>query len=836
MSLANVAGLYLVRLRGRFGQELLAFLGIAVGVGLLFAALIANSSLTGSFARLTDGIVGDSTYQVAARGSTMSDRLLNQVQQLPGVEKAAGILEVPGEIKGPRGEKSIVLLGVTPELGQLGGPFSGFSYGFLADVRTLALPTPLSDSLGLVLAQPVALTIGGRDVEGRLGAKLQRGDVGDAVDSPVVLAPLRYAQELAGSPAQISRVFVLTEPGRDREVGAGLRQIAGEQADVRPADFDATLFRRAAQPTSQSTTMFSVLGAVVGFLFAFSAMLLTVPQRRRLIADLENEGYRPRTILKVLTFDAVVLGIAASAVGISLGALFASSLFEEAPSFLRYAFPVGGGRVVHLRDAVIAVAGGLAASCFAVMAPTIGSVLGWRDPERPANRARRVRLNVGVIAGTACLAVAIAIVITAPPSTALGIGGLVALIASMLFLLPSVLNVAVTILDIATRNVISVVPFIVAFDLRDTTARARSLAVAATGAVAVFGSVALQGAHADLLRGLDRTTADVVSMGDLWALAPGDANLLVTTSFPEPHLGRAEHLTSIELYRGGFLDIGDRRAAVFGPPSAGRIPLSQAQLLDGDLQTAVRRLRAGGWVVLSSAIAADLGVRVGDWVDLPTPIPTPLRLAAVSTNLGWPPGVVMLNASDYAHAWGSTAASAVLARLAPGASAEEGRRELRAALGDTTGLTIVTAAERAAQQRAGSRAALSRLAQIATLVLVSAVLAMASAMGGLIWQRRPFLAGIKVEGYSTATMWRALLIEAGVLIGVGCVVGGTFGLLGQSLLSRALTSVTGFPVIYTTAALSAVITSVAVMLAAVAIVAALGQRAASVAPESGVRA
>lgn len=837
MRLANVAGLYVVRLRGRLGQELLAFVGIAVGVGLLFAALVANSSLTGSFERLTAGIVGDAQYQLTARGATMSEGLLARAQQLPGVERAAGVLEVRGEIRGPRDDASVLLLGVTPELGQLGGPFSkGFSYGFLADVRAVALPTPLSDSLGLILAQPVPITLGGRDVEARLGAKLQRGDIGGAIDSPVVLAPLRYAQELTDKPAQVSRVFVLAKPGEEEAVGAALKRLAGRVADVRPADFDAALFRRAAQPTSQSTAMFSVLGAVVGFLFAFSAMLLTVPQRRRLIVDLENEGYRPRTIFKVLAFDALVLGVVASAVGIYLGSVLAHELFEETPSFLRYAFAVGEGRVVELRDVAIAGAGGLAASCFAVIAPTIGSVLGWQSTERPTARPRRVHLNWAVLAGFAFLAAGVAIVITAPASTALGIGGLIALTIAMLLLLPAVLNAAVSAVEVATDNIVSVVPFIATFDLRDKTARARSLAVAATGAVAVFGAVALQGAHADLLRGLDRTTADVVSMGDLWALPPGDANLLVTTPFPEPRLEAGEGLDDLRLYRGGFLDVGDRRAAVFGPPPTGKMPLSRTQLLDGELDTTVERLRAGNWVVLSSAIAEDLNVRVGDEVELPTPVPVRLRVAAVSTNLGWPPGVVILNADDYARAWGSSATSAVLATVSPGVSTAEARRGLRAALGETTGLTIVSAAERARQQRDGSRAALSRLSQIATLVLVAAVIAMASAMGGLIWQRRTFLAGVKVEGYSTATMWRALLLEAGILIGVGCILGAAFGLLGQSLLSRALTSVTGFPVVYSMAAVSAIVTCLAVVLAAVAIVGVFGQRAASVAPESGIRA
>lgn len=839
MSLRNVAGLYLVRLRGRIGQELLAFVGIAAGVSLLFAALVANSSLTASFDRLTDAIVGDAQYQLVARGSgTLSEGLLVQAQSLPGVEKAAGIFDARVEVTGPDGSRSVLLLGVTPELGELRGAFSkGFSYDFLEDVRAVAMPTPLADSLGLALAQPVRFAIGSRVVDARLGAKLQTSDIRGANESPVALAPLRYAQELADRPAQITRLVVLVEEGREADVAAGLREIAKGTAELRAADFEADLLRQAAQPTSQSTAMFSVLGAMVGFLFAFSAMLLTVPQRRRLIADLDTEGYGPGTVAKVMLFDALVLGVTASAVGIALGDQVARRLFADVPSFLQYAFPIGSDRIVGVDDVLVAAAGGILASCVAVLGPTARSMAGRPERAPLASDARLSRAaRWSTLAGAASLVTGLIVVVAAPPSAPVGIAGIAALTVAMLLLLPTALRLAVRAVEAGTARMVSVVPFIATFDLRDPTTQARSLAVAATGAVAVFGSIALQGAHGDLLRGLDRTTDDVVAMGEVWALAPGDANLLVTTSFPAPRARAGDGLARVASYRGGFLDIEGRRVSVFGPPADGPLPLSETQLLDGDLDTAVARLRAGGWMVMSERLARDHGLSPGDRFTLPSPRPITLRIAALSTNMGWPPGALIVNADDVRRAWGSDDVSAVLADLEPGTSPAEGKRALAERLGPDTDLAIVTAAERQQQQKASSRSALARLEQIALMVLVSAVIAMASAMGGMIWQRRAFIAGVKVEGYGTADMWKALMLEAGILIGVGCALGAVFGLLGQSLLSSALTSVTGFPVVYSTAGVDAILTCAAVTVVAVAIVGLFGRHAADVPAESGVGA
>ena len=49
----------------------------------------------------------------------------------------------------------------------------------------------------------------------------------------------------------------------------------------------------------------------------------------------------------------------------------------------------------------------------------------------------------------------------------------------------------------------------------------------------------------------------------------------------------------------------------------------------------------------------------------PHPIPMTLRVAALSTNIGWAPGAIVMNAADYARAWGSEDASAYNVLLEP---------------------------------------------------------------------------------------------------------------------------------------------------------------------------
>jgi putative ABC transport system permease protein len=143
---------------------------------------------------------------------------------------------------------------------------------------------------------------------------------------------------------------------------------------------------------------------------------------------------------------------------------------------------------------------------------------------------------------------------------------------------------------------------------------------------------------------------------------------------------------------------------------------------------------------------------------------------------------------------------------------------------------VQTAWAHEAEQNALSRQGLQRLNQIATLILLVAVLAMAAAIGNMVWQRRPRLAKLKLEGFPRVELWRTILLESLVLLAVGCLGGAVFGLYGQQLLDRALANVVNFPVVYSVAVPAAVLSLTIVMAAALAIIAIPGYFAAGVSP------
>jgi putative ABC transport system permease protein len=836
VKLSNALRLYRVRLRARRVQECLAIVGIAAGVALLFASQVSSSSLQSSVSQLSRGIVGDATLQLLARDPHgFPQSTLGLVRHIPGVRVAAPLLEAGADAVGPRGRESIELVGADSSLSKLGGALVRHTaLTPFGSIGAVVLPAPLARAIGVrKFGEEVTFQLAGHTAQVPLYAQLYEKQIGQLVASPVAITQLSNAQELTGLSDRVSRILVYPAPGSEARVRAALTTLAAGRLNVESTAYDAELFSKAAAASNQSTELFSTISALVGFLFAFNAMLLTVPQRRRLIADLRRDGYTPATVIAVLLLDAVALGLVACVLGLALGEELSIHLFHSNPAFLSLAFALGSQRVVSLQSIAIAATGGMLAAIVAVLSP-LRDILS-RDPLAAIVPRERERAGAGAgassgrrraLAGLACLGAATALLLAAPDAA---IPGMVLLVAALLLELPIALSATLALVKRLAALIVSPIPHVATMELG--AARSRAVAIAATGAIAVFGSVAIQGAHGDLLAGLENAARDTNAFTDLWVAPAGSYNLLKTAPFTPVERAKLERLPgvrAVRLYRSGLLDYGERRVLVIAPPRQA-VPLLPAdQLLEGNLRQATERVRAGGWLVVSQALAEEHHLHIGDAFTLPTPDPESFRIAALSTNIGWAPGAILMNASDYARAWGSQDASAYNILLAPNIPPTVAAREIEHALGHDSGLAVQTSRQHADQQRALSREALASLTQIATLIPIVAVLAMAAAIGAMVWQRRPRLAKLKLEGLPRAELWRTVLLESLMLLGVGCLTGAAFGLYGQQLADRALAHVINFPVVYSVTAVTALRMLAIVCATALAIVAIPGYLAASV--------
>jgi putative ABC transport system permease protein len=799
--------LYRRRLRAHAAQELLAGLGVAIAVALVFAVLVANESIAGSTAQVVRAVVGPANLQLRARGPEGFDEaLLTDVERLPGVKQAAPALEQTATIVGPAGRHLMLdVVGTDVSLAILDGlahtlPAAVFSQHGVGLTAAAASELGVSASgLKEGASEPVSIAMRGRAYHLKVSTVLGQEAAGALSQTRAALMPLSSLQALSGLRGRISRILVQTQPGRTAAVQAELERLSAGRLEVASAHEDVALLRQALHPADQASMFFAVIAALLGFLFAFNAMLLTVPERRQAVADLRVDGAKRSAIVEMVVFQALCLGTAASVLGLLAGYVLSRHVFHESPGYLAQTFVLGGGTVVGLGPLLLALGGGVLAALLASGVPLLDLRRGraidavYFEDGAPGNALSPHVQRRLFIAAVSLLAPATLLFILVP---------MAAIFASMLLALATVFAVPLILAAVLRtaarlpRQVQRVTLLPVALTaLRATTVR--SLALAATGAIALFGTVALGGARADLLAALHSFARTYSAEAGVWVMNPRDTAGVVSFSpgSAAARIERVRGVTGVRTFQSQFMNMDGRRVWVIArPPSTGEQVL-RSQIIDGDVTRAASELREGGWVAVSQPVAAEQHAQIGGILRVPTPTGTAhLRLAATTTNFGWTSGAVLMSTADYSRLWGTHAPTALAVDLAPGMNPERARRAIAAALGPGTGLEVITANTRGARFGAIAEEGLSRLGEISMMLAIAAVLALVAALGSAIWERRTSLSGLRLEGAPPSRLRRILLTESMLMLGAGCLTGVLAGIYGQVVIDGYLKRTTGFPV------------------------------------------
>jgi hypothetical protein len=183
--------------------------------------------------RLTNGIVGQMRFQLAARDSRGFDAaLLGRVSRLQGVQAAVPVIEQNANVVGPRGQQSVDLVGTDPHYAHLGGRIvKHVNLIRLGAVPVFTLPSSVVKQVGGMPLRALRLEIGSSSAKAVLVPELLPSEALDG--SPIALAPLSTVQKLAGLPGRLTSIYVRSPPQLDRVVRAGLERIAAGALNVR---------------------------------------------------------------------------------------------------------------------------------------------------------------------------------------------------------------------------------------------------------------------------------------------------------------------------------------------------------------------------------------------------------------------------------------------------------------------------------------------------------------------------------------------------------------------------------------------------------------------------
>jgi putative ABC transport system permease protein len=782
-------------------RELMAIVGVAAGVALLFAVQVAHRSITGSFEEIAHGVAGRATFELAARGPEgFEQRIAEEVEHMPGVKAVAPIFEQPIVAVGPKGRRALTLVGATAQITALGGKLSlEFQRADEASHRgLLVLTEPTAHAIGAQPGTLLAIRVGGRTEHLTLDATVPRSKIGPLAESPLAAAPLPVVQSLTGSTGRLTRILIEPQAGREDALRRALAGRYGATVNAQPVDTEARLLASAAEPEKQVTLLFGAISLVASII-----LLVASDERRRFIVYLIETGTQDSMIVASLAFDALILGLVGSVLGLFVGDVISLLAYRTVPGYIAAAFAIGDQRVIGLPTVLIALGDGMLAAFAAAALPAAVALRAGAaaEPEavgRTLSLAHKLHLSDAVVfaCGALLICVSIGTSVLKPQTTVVALVGLA---AGLVICLPMILHQLLRLAWAASRLSGDPAARLAVAELRGSPTR--SVALLATGTVVAFLMVLIGGSVSDVQRAASRGASDLLSSASVWIKPEGPENVYTTQPFAYTETQRRlQHLgvvSSVLPWRDSFLDLPGRRVWVLGVPPQTPAQIAPSQLVGGSLRTADRHIREGGWAAISQPIAREDHLHIGERFTVPTPTGNAnFRLAATIANYGWLPGAIVMNSNDHARLWSGAVATQLAVTFKPGTPIEQGKQAIEATLPAGSALTVKTVNELRSEVSTVLGITLSRLNDTTIIVLVSTIASVITLMIAAIWQQRGRLESLVSIGMSFGQFTRLIFCESGSVLLVGCLIGMAFGLIGQNLIDGWLHHTTGASVQY----------------------------------------
>jgi putative ABC transport system permease protein len=320
-------------IRRRPFQSSLFVAGVALGVAMIVAIDLANSSALRAFGLFTESIAGRTTHQITRGAGGLPEDVYRQIRVDLGIRSAAPVVSAYVQAI-ELDEQPLRVFGVDPfaeapfrgylrlEAGNSNVDFNGIT-AFLTQPNTALIAEPLAALYKLKQGDTITVRYGpARHTVTIAGLLRPTDDVSQQGLQDLLITDISTAQELLGMTGRLSSIDLIVPEG-----AAGDTLLAKIQAILPLGAVIETAAARSAA-ISQMTGAFnlslaalSLLALVVGMFLIYNTVTFSVVQRRPILGTLRALGVTRRQIFAMILWEAALLSAVGAVIGLVAGVL-----------------------------------------------------------------------------------------------------------------------------------------------------------------------------------------------------------------------------------------------------------------------------------------------------------------------------------------------------------------------------------------------------------------------------------------------------------------------------------------------------------------------------------
>ncbi len=792
-------------------RMLLTALAIVLGVTFVSGTLVLTDTLHNTFTGLFDKVYqhvdfevrGTAAFSGEAGGNAVrkpiDESLLPQVRAVPGVAVADGSVGGYAQYVAKNGKA--ITTGGAPTIGTTFGTDRQLSSLRLVEgtgpksSTQVVMDEGTAKKYHFAVGDRVEILLPGPTQTFTISGIVRFGSADNLAGATIAAFDLATAQRLFDEVGRLDTIEVLTTPGADK--AAVQRSIAATLPSGVEVVTGQTVANEASGAINQALGFFSTALLVFAFISLFvggftilNTFSITVGQRTRELALLRIVGASRRQVFRSVMLEALLVGLAASLVGLGLGVLTAMGLEALLKAF---GITLPQGSLVFAPRTVVAclavgvgvtVVSAISPARRAVRIPPIAALASYRGGTGESSRRR---FAIGMIVGVLGM-LSLGIGLSQPAIQLVGLGA-VAIFVGVAMLAPLVARPLSSILGR---------PLAAAFGIsgklgrensmrspRRTaqTASALMVGLALVSTISVFGASLSRSATTSIT---DAVSADYLITGSAaGGPAAGFSNAATTSASQIPAVTAVS-----SVYSGRFEFQRSISSLTAIAPSA----LSSTVRLRVDSGTGLPAL-SSGQLLVDTTTARNDHLRVGSRVKVTFAEtgPTTVTIGGIFTPNSLLGSYVVSEEYFHAHFAANTLPIAILLRTAGGASPAT-TAAIERGLTDFPNLKVQTRAEFEKAQQAQVNQLLGLVYALLGLAIVIALIGIVNTLMLSVFERTHEIGLLRAVGMRRRQV-RAMIRSEALILAVfgamiGIIVGTGLGIaLSDSLKDQGITDV-----------------------------------------------
>ena len=317
-------------------QLFLALLGIMLGVGVVTAIDLTNTSALKSFQHSVSTISGQATHRLVSASGSIPENDYFFLRSQSGFQNSAPVIE--GFLKtNTDPSHPFRVLGVDPFAERPFRQFlqqtstSGIISALLTQPNTILVSEQGAEMLNVEKGSEIPILVGSRNVMLKVvGIFNATNDFSAQVLRQMMIMDISTAQDLFSMQGKLSRVDLIQKESY-QEIFSGNEFLQGLSQNTKIQSVNESLEagERLTRAFRVNLTALSLLTLVVGMFLIYNTMTFSVVQRFGLLGRMRVIGMTRKEVFNWILFEALIIGSLGTVMGLFLGMILAESLLNQ---------------------------------------------------------------------------------------------------------------------------------------------------------------------------------------------------------------------------------------------------------------------------------------------------------------------------------------------------------------------------------------------------------------------------------------------------------------------------------------------------------------------------